>query len=131
MIVSRGQTDIGRRRKINEDALFVGEGLFIVCDGMGGHQAGEIASTLAVETISRFIQRSTGERELTWPYGFNPELSYNGNRLRTAVKLANRAVFRKASSAEDYTGMGTTVVVALVSNDTRVLTCASVGDSRL
>jgi PPM family protein phosphatase len=131
MILSCGQTDIGKRRKINEDSLFAQNGLFIVCDGMGGHQAGEVASALAVETIARFMERSSDDRELTWPYGFNPGLSYNGNRLRTAVKLANRAVFRKANSAEDYTGMGTTAVIALVSGDSEFLTCASVGDSRI
>lgn len=131
MIVSYGQTDVGKRRKINEDALLAQDGLFIVCDGMGGHQAGEVASVLAVDTIARFIRRSNEDRELTWPYGFHRELSYNGNRLRTAVKLANRAVFRKANSGEDYTGMGTTVVVALASRDAEVLTHVSVGDSRL
>jgi len=97
MLISHGETDIGKRRKINEDSIFAANGLFVVCDGMGGHKAGEVASSLAVETIARFVERSDEDRELTWPFGFNPQLSFNGNRLRTAVKLANRAVFRQAN----------------------------------
>lgn len=130
MLVSHGQTDIGKRRKINEDSIFAADGLFLVCDGMGGHKAGEVASALAVETIARFVERSDEDRELTWPFGFNPQLSFNGNRLRTAVKLANRAVFRHANSREEYTGMGTTVVAVMVATDESRLTYANVGDSR-
>ena len=131
MITSHGQTDVGRRRKINEDSIFAANGLFIVCDGMGGHKAGEVASSLAVEAITRFIARSDEDRELTWPFGFDPRLSYNANRLRTAIKLANRGVFRKASSDDDYTGMGTTAAVALFAPNDGVMTCAGVGDSRI
>jgi protein phosphatase len=130
MLLSYGLTDIGRRRTINEDSIFVADGLFVVCDGMGGHQAGEVASNLAVETIARFVQRSDADPELTWPFGFNPRLSFNANRLRTAIKLANRAVYRKGNSREDYTGMGTTAVAALVSGKP-VMTHAGVGDSRV
>jgi protein phosphatase len=131
MLTSHGQTDIGKRRKINEDSIFAADGLFVVCDGMGGHKAGEVASGLAVETIARFVERSEEDRELTWPFGFNPQLSFNGNRLRTAIKLANRAVFRHANSREDYTGMGTTVAVVMVAPDESRLTYANVGDSRV
>lgn len=131
MILSHGQTDIGRRRKINEDSIFESDGLLIVCDGMGGHKAGEVASSLAVEAITRFIERSNEDQELTWPFGFDPRLSYNANRLRTAIKLANRSVYRKASSDEDYTGMGTTVVAALIAPGEPVMTYAGVGDSRI
>jgi protein phosphatase len=130
-LIHHGQTDIGRRRKINEDSIFHGDGLFIVCDGMGGHKSGEVASSLAVEAIVRFIERSNEDRELTWPYGFNPRLSYNANRLLTAIKLANRAVYKKANSSEDYTGMGTTVVATLVPPGDTVMTFANVGDSRV
>ncbi|MBI2467411.1 MAG: serine/threonine-protein phosphatase [Candidatus Rokubacteria bacterium] len=131
MIVSHGQTDIGRRRKINEDSIFAAGALFIVCDGMGGHKAGEVASSLAVEAMARFIERSDEDHELTWPFGFDPRLSYNANRVRTAMKLANRSVFRKASSDEEYVGMGTTAVVALFAPKDPVMTYAGVGDSRI
>lgn len=131
MIVSSGLTDIGKRRKINEDSIFAEGGLFIVCDGMGGHKAGEVASSLAVETLARFIERSNEDRELTWPYGFNPRLGYNANRLRTAIKLANRTIYKKANTGEEYTGMGTTVATAIVSPVEPVMTYAHVGDSRI
>ena len=131
MISYHGLTDIGRRRALNEDAIFVGEGLFIVCDGMGGHKAGEVASRLSVDVITAFAKRSGDDAEITWPYGLDPRLSFNGNRLRTAVKLANRAVFRKAASSEDYTGMGTTVVAILVAPHGPQMTFTNVGDSRI
>ena len=131
MLHSHGETDIGKRRKINEDSIFAANGLFLVCDGMGGHKAGEVASSLAVEVIARFVERTEEDRELTWPFGFNPRLSYNANRLRTAIKLANRAVHRQASSREEYTGMGTTVAAVLVKPGDPRMTYAHVGDSRV
>ncbi|HEX9818142.1 MAG TPA: PP2C family serine/threonine-protein phosphatase [Methylomirabilota bacterium] len=131
MISYHGLTDIGRRRPLNEDAIHAGDGLFVVCDGMGGHKAGEVASQLATEVIGAFVRRSSADAEITWPYGLDPTLSFNGNRLRTAVQLANRAVFRKAASSDDYTGMGTTVVALLLSPNGPRMTFANVGDSRI
>jgi len=130
MITYCGSTDVGRHRAMNEDAIHVEDGLFVVCDGMGGHKAGEVASQLAIESIVAFARRSGDDPEITWPYGFDPRMSFNGNRLRTAIKLGNRTVFRKAASADEYTGMGTTVVAALVSSSAQ-MTYASVGDSRI
>lgn len=131
MIRSHGQTDVGRRRTINEDAIHAADGLYVVCDGMGGHKAGEVASRLAVETIVRFVERSAEDDELTWPFGFDPRLSYDANCLGTAVRLANRAVFRQASSADEYTGMGTTVAAVLAARRAPGMTYAHVGDSRI
>jgi protein phosphatase len=130
MLEAYGQTDVGRRRKLNEDNLLVSKepGLFAVCDGMGGHNAGEVASKMAIETLQAFIEKSHREKEITWPYGLDVNLSFDGNRLKTAVKLANKKVFRAADNREDYTGMGTTAVAALVSEN--VLTVGSAGDSR-
>jgi serine/threonine protein phosphatase PrpC len=130
MIDAVGQSDVGRRRKLNEDSFYVNdeEGFFAVCDGMGGHNAGEIASRMAVETLAAFIQRSDRETEITWPYGLDVNLSFAGNRLTTAIRLANKRVFRAADSREEYTGMGTTVVAALVTE--RMLAVGSAGDSR-
>ena len=131
MIAYHGETDIGRRRPLNEDAIFAGDGLFIVCDGMGGHKAGEVASKVATDAIAAFVQHSAEDPEITWPYGFEPRASHEGNRLRTAIKLANRAVFRKSASSDDYTGMGTTVAAVLISRGRPQMTYASVGDSRI
>jgi len=132
MISSHGQTDTGRRRTLNEDAISAHDNLFIVCDGMGGRKAGEVASQLALDVIAAFVKRSGEDPEITWPYGFSRDASFDGNRLRTAIKLANRAVFRKAASSEDYTGMGTTVAATIISKKRpHMMTYAHVGDSRL
>ena len=130
MIESYGATDVGLRRKLNEDSLLVDAdlGLFVVADGMGGHNAGEIASHLAVETVGNFVQRSREEDEITWPYGVDPKLSLNSNRLLTAVMLANKRVWKEADNRQDYTGMGTTIVAALVNGET--ISFVSAGDSR-
>jgi serine/threonine protein phosphatase PrpC len=131
MIEAYGQTDVGRRRKLNEDNFVVDTdaNFFAVCDGMGGHNAGEVASQMAIETLAAFIRKSAGEeKDITWPYGLEKELSFEANRLKTAVRLANKRVFKAADNREDYTGMGTTVVAALVSDS--VLTVGSAGDSR-
>jgi serine/threonine protein phosphatase PrpC len=124
-------THPGLVRPTNEDALFwdIGSGLFVVADGMGGHQAGEVASHLAVETIRTFLESTHGDRDLTRPYGFNPQLSFNANRLVTAVKLANHRVYQQGEEQQAYSGMGTTIVVALLERGQ--LTFCSVGDSRL
>jgi len=128
---SSAVSDVGRVRKSNEDswALDDGLGLYVVADGMGGHLAGEVASRLAVEAIVGFISRTHDTEEVSWPYGIDTRLSLSGNRLRTAVQLANRRVFRAAEEHDDYTGMGTTVVSALLFDGSVVV--GHVGDSRL
>lgn len=130
MIESFGQTDVGRRRKLNEDNFLVDNesGLYAVCDGMGGHNAGEVASKMAIETLGAFIRKSHREKEITWPYGLDVNLSYDGNRIKTALKLANKKVYKAADNREDYTGMGTTAVGAVVSDN--LMTVGSAGDSR-
>jgi serine/threonine protein phosphatase PrpC len=130
MLEAVGQTDVGRRRKLNEDNFLLDPetNLYAVCDGMGGHNAGEVASQMAIETLGSFIQRSHKEKEITWPYGLDVNLSFDGNRLKTALKLANKKVYKAADNREDYTGMGTTAVAALVSE--KVATIGSAGDSR-
>jgi len=124
-------SDIGRVRKTNEDA-FIADlevSLFCVADGMGGHDAGEVASALAIDVITAFIRRSAGDTDFSWPYGIDRNLSYDANRLRTAIHLANRKIFRTAENNDDYNGMGTTIVGALLNGDRMAV--AHVGDSRL
>jgi serine/threonine protein phosphatase PrpC len=126
-----GVTHPGRVRPSNEDSLLwdVGAGVFMVADGMGGHQAGEVASRMALDTVRTFLEASRTDQDLTWPYGFDPALSLNGNRLVTAVRLANRKVFQAGEDQPDYAGMGTTLVAAVVEG--LQLTFCGVGDSRL
>ena len=130
MLEAFGLTDVGRRRKLNEDNFIVDRetNLFAVCDGMGGHTAGVVASRMAIETLTSFISRSHREKEITWPYGLDVNLSFDGNRIKTAIKLANKRVFKAADNRDEYTGMGTTVVLSVVTGD--VMTVGSAGDSR-
>ena len=131
MVEAHGLSDTGPIRKSNQDRYLSDTALqlFVVADGMGGHAAGEVASSLAVETITGFIRRTEEDSEFSWPYGIEPNLSFSGNRLRTAVHLANRRVFRAAERFDEYTGMGTTVVGALICGSR--LSVANAGDSRL
>src|SRR5262245_25420511 len=96
---------------------------------MGGHGAGDVASRLAIDAVSAFIRRSSEDTDFSWPYGIDQTLSMDGNRLRTAIHLANRRIFRSAESNDDYNGMGTTIVGLLV-NGSRI-SIGHVGDSRM
>lgn len=131
MVRSFGVSDAGTVRQTNEDCFFADDdlSLFVVADGMGGHAAGEVASRMAVESVANFIRRSQEAEDFSWPCGIDPTLTFAGNRVRTAIYLANRRVFRVAEEHDDYNGMGTTVVCALV-GDGRVA-ISHVGDSRL
>ncbi len=108
----------GLSRKNNEDAYLVDEdlGLFIVADGMGGHNAGQVASRMAVEEISDTIRRRLD-------LGKDPVAV-----IDDAVTKANRAIFDSAAWLPEWSDMGTTVVIALI-KDHR-LTISHVGDSR-
>jgi len=131
VVEAYGLSDRGPVRKSNEDCFISDPALrlFVVADGMGGHSAGEVASNLAVETTESFIRRTDEDAEFSWPYGIEPGLSFSGNRLRTAVHLANRRIFRAAERYDEYTGMGTTLVGALISGQRMAV--ANAGDSRL
>jgi len=132
MIQCCGRTDVGRRRSRNEDSILVGDGILVVCDGMGDHQAGDVASRIGVDTIGAFISRSEADPELTWPYGFDPSVSFDANRVRTAIKLANRAIYTRAAAEDEYAGMGTTVAATIVSRaDETRFTYGHIGDSRI
>lgn len=124
------RTDIGPR-KMNQDHLgwWPELGLYIVADGMGGHNAGEVASQLAVEAIHQFIADTANGSDITWPFGIEVAKSMDVNRLTTALRLANRKVYAEGSRRAELSGMGTTVVAALVTGDR--MTVASVGDSRV
>ena len=104
-------------------------GLYVVCDGMGGGNAGDIASTLAVEAIQAHLAEAARHADLPLIGPCDATVSAPANRLASAIRAANEAVHRESWSRLDYAGMGTTVVAAQLRKE--VLTIAHVGDSRL
>ena len=115
-------TDIGKTRKVNQDAQFastepVGElsNLFVVADGMGGHQAGDFASRYLIEHMPEYIKES-GENE--------PVAA-----LRKGIEAVNQELYTLSCEREELAGMGTTLVAASIQGNT--LYVANVGDSRL
>jgi serine/threonine protein phosphatase PrpC len=124
-----GLTDVGRQRQHNEDAFLVADEakLFLVADGMGGHAAGEIASRIAVDSISEFIVH-TKEDDGTWPHAYDEQYSRTTNRLMAALRMANTRVLEAMRKDAKLRGMGTTVV-ACMADDSKI-SVAHVGDSR-
>ncbi len=124
------KTDVGLKRSHNEDNLTADPalGLFVVCDGMGGRNAGEVASGMAVELIRRHVQDAAHNTQLPIIGAFDAKFSPRTNRLASAVRLANQVV-HEAGKNGDRSGMGTTVVSALVTGP--VVSVAHLGDSRL
>ncbi len=128
-VEAQGLTHVGRQRQHNEDAFLVETSakLFLVADGMGGHAAGEIASRIAVDSISEFILH-TKEDDGTWPHAYDEHYKRSTNRLMAAVRMANTRVLEAMRKDARLRGMGTTVVACLADND--VMSFAHVGDSR-
>lgn len=111
-----GATDVGKRRPHNEDSFLIGpRDNFVVADGMGGHAAGEVASSILVETMKKELPR--------------PEVIMDQLGLEYVVKEANRAILRAVQENPERDGMGTTVVLLHIGEKRAVW--ANVGDSRL
>ena len=115
-------TDVGRIREVNQDYIFcsmepVGKlpNLFLVADGMGGHKAGDLASRYTVETLIKSIENSGSDNPITI--------------INDAIVEANRKLLEKAAESEQYSGMGTTLVVCTIIGESMYV--ANVGDSRL
>ena len=122
MIKTFSITDIGKKRKMNQDYVYTSEmpvgplpNLFLVADGMGGHKAGDYASKCAIETIVKTVENSACNEPVPV--------------LEKAIRYANDVIRERAASDEALYGMGTTVVAATIDGDT--LCVANVGDSRL
>jgi PPM family protein phosphatase len=135
-----GLSDAGLVRKNNEDNFFftqLGSGstnsipatetnltapwIFIVADGMGGGQAGEIASQMAVELVADKFAARVSQKKISTPKGFEKALA-------AAVEEANRSVFQKGQNQNDLRGMGTTMTAAVVCGS--LIVFAQLGDSR-
>ncbi|MBP1626112.1 MAG: protein serine/threonine phosphatase [Holophagaceae bacterium] len=128
-VTAAGLSDVGCIRKHNEDNLLVDMelGLFLVADGLGGHAAGEVASRIVVEKVEEFIAQ-TAERDRTWPLDYDARIPYDGNRLKAALLLSDRAILEDIRENPERESMGSTVVACLVKGDQ--VTLAHVGDSR-
>lgn len=143
---AHGVTDRGPVRPTNEDCFEIDDRLrlCVVADGMGGHNGGEVAARIAVSAVTKYVRgvilskpqserdpetsvRAVGDPQ--WPFGFDSSVSEAGNLLRTAVHLANIHILETAASTRELSGMGTTLVAALVRD--RTLSVAHVGDSRV
>lgn len=127
-----GLTDVGRVRKQNEDSILVRQdlGLFVVCDGMGGHNAGEVASQIAVAQLAWFFEQTqSGPLPEPVPEPYR-DLDAGAQRLLSGVIHANRQVCSAARQGQGRDGMGTTVAAVHVCPDGSVHV-AHVGDSRV
>lgn len=117
--------DIGKIRKINQDHIYASPtpmgalpNVFIVADGMGGHNAGEMASRLAIDYFVEYIQSSEEHGEIT-------------DLIKRGIEVANEKVHEHSLKDEEYSGMGTTFLVATFSEKDNKSYIANVGDSRL
>jgi len=113
-----GATDVGRKRDHNEDSLLVlpEHRVAVVCDGMGGHEAGEVASGIGVETVKKFFEIAN-DPDATWPFRYDRQKDEGSNLLSVAAQWANQRI-RESAGAEAMNagkrGMGTTYVACLV-----------------
>jgi protein phosphatase len=123
-----GFSEKGTVRPTNQDRFAIDESLrlCVIADGMGGHNAGEIAAHTAVDAVLDVVR---DKERLGWPFGVDPSLSEAGNLIRTAIHLANMQVLEQAGRSSAYAGMGTTIVAALVVDGR--MSVGHVGDSRL
>jgi len=123
-------TDVGVKRDHNEDCVGItpSHGFALLADGMGGHNAGEVASAMSVDIITRYLKEHLEhipEAELDSDTGFTKESILT----RDAVTMGNNAIYEAAQQRPECMGMGTTVVAAVFYGDR--LTAANVGDSRM
>jgi protein phosphatase len=120
------RTDTGRVRSLNEDVYLARpeQGLFLVCDGMGGCPAGEVASEMAARSILESVNAHDGNTAGPLNDGYLP----HSRRLRSAVERSNQDIFERAQIEPERVGMGTTVVGAWING--QFVTVAHVGDSR-
>src|SRR3954462_4781267 len=126
-----GRSDVGCLRSNNEDnfGYDTGCGIFVVCDGMGGMAAGEVAAKIGVDIVIDYFR--AGKTSGSYPpYGARQgALSDHANAVGSAIQLANAAIFEAASRHSGHSGMGATIVAVHVKDDTYSI--GHVGDSRI
>lgn len=129
-IRSVGLSDVGKVREHNEDTIGVDAdiGLLVLADGMGGYNAGEVASGIAVKTIMSLVKEAFERQDMSLPDS-ETGLSRPTIVLRDAIMRANKIIHQTAKTQPQCEGMGTTVVACLFSDNK--ISVAHVGDSRL
>jgi serine/threonine protein phosphatase PrpC len=129
VIQAAGNTDIGLVRKNNEDnfGYDLRHGIFVVCDGMGGQQAGEVASKIAVDTVLDYFRQSRNGAPVSAARfeGVSPRAV----SLASAIQLANQAIHESGARDLQHAGMGSTIVAVAVEGN--LFSVANVGDSRI
>jgi len=131
VVQAAGKTDVGLVRTNNEDnfGFDVRHGIFIVCDGMGGQAAGELASKIAVDTVLGYFRRDP-RHEASPVLGRRFEgVSERATALANAIQLANQAIQTAAAHNAEHAGMGSTIVA--VRAEGNLFSIANVGDSRI
>jgi serine/threonine protein phosphatase PrpC len=124
-----GYSDKGMVRDGNEDSFVVAPeiGFFAVADGMGGHNAGEVASRMAIDALRAYLERTAIDGSLPGS-GKNPDCSDAANLLACGIRHANRVIYESTLDNPAWRDMGTTIVAAILNEDR--LSIAHVGDSR-
>lgn len=124
-----GYSDKGMVREGNEDSFVVAPeiGFFAVADGMGGHNAGEVASRMAIDVLRAYLEHTTISNSMQ-DNGKNPDCSDTANLLASGIRHANRVIYESTQNNPAWRDMGTTIVAAIL-NENR-LSIAHVGDSR-
>jgi serine/threonine protein phosphatase PrpC len=131
MLEVAGQTDVGCVRTSNEDSFDydLDQGIFAVCDGMGGHAAGEVASKIAVHSLLQYFRQHSREDQSIAPKRVSGTISRRAMALAEAIQCANRAIWEAAGTNDQQADMGSTVVSVLVDQD--YFSIGHVGDSRV
>jgi len=129
MAVGAGTTDVGRRRDHNEDQILVSHeiGVFAVADGMGGHQAGDVASSIAAAALEEFFW---GDLQVNPNIEGIGDLAPGAKRLMAAVHHCNEEVFSHSGTSANQGGMGSTIVAIHCSTGEQSVHICHVGDSR-
>lgn len=126
MIKAYGKTDIGKAREINQDYYYLSESLddvqlYMLADGMGGYNGGEIASKLAIQTAKSYIENNFSE--------VNKDKDSIIQLVGSAMEYANMVVYEKSKESKELEGMGTTLEICLIYNNKAFI--GHVGDSRI